>query len=140
MTQQDKNKFPESRLHPRVIFDAKISSIKVSEKMRDSVNLIKEEFSGQAIDISLGGIGIYSEYYLPTGLLLELKIDGSVLGIQRQLEIKAEVRYCNFITQRKYRCGLKFVDLSKEDKAILAEFVKNAEKRKCPRIKLYPDE
>ena len=140
MIQKDKNKFPESRLHPRVIVNAKISSIKVSEKMRDTVNLVKEEFFGQAIDISIGGIGIYIEYYLPTGVHLDLQVEGSPLGAQRPLNIKGEVRYCNFIAQHKYRCGLKFIEISKEDRDVIAEFVKNAERRKFPRVKLYPDE
>lgn len=138
--EKDKKKFPNSRLHPRVIVNAKISSVKISDKMKDAVSLVKDEFSGQAIDISVDGIGIFLEYYLPTGVHLDLAVEGQAFGVDRSLKMKGEVRYCNFIAQRKYRCGMKFIEMSKEDREIIAEFVKNAERRRAPRIKLYPDE
>jgi len=138
--EKDKKKFPNSRLHPRVIVNAKISSIKISEKMRDAVALVKDEFVGQAVDISVDGIGIFLEYYLPTGVHLDLDVEGKVFGVDRALKMKAEVRYCNFIAQKKYRCGMKFIEISKEDKEVISEFVKNAERRRAPRVKLYPDE
>ena len=80
-------------------------------------------FECDLVSISILGVSIYSKYYLPEGLHIELDIDGKPFDLERSMKIKGEIRYCKQVEVSKYKCGIKFIKILNEDKEKIAEFI-----------------
>lgn len=93
-------------------------------------------FEAEIFDISEGGVGIITSYFLPRGIILNLKICGKCFGLERDIGAIGEVRYSISNKQFGYKCGIKFIDMPVADKEIIANFIASVEKRKFPRAKL----
>jgi len=88
-----------------------------------------------AFDISAGGMGIISKYFLPCGLRIKLAFSGNKLGLDKFfIRTKGEIRYCNYIRHSNYKCGIKFIDSPLLYSKKFNEFKANYEKRKESRI------
>ncbi|MCM8789405.1 MAG: PilZ domain-containing protein [Candidatus Omnitrophica bacterium] len=126
----------ESRKAPRINIEIKIIS-KISEEYKQKFSLISgESFEVKAFDISILGIGIISKYFLPQGLILELEIPGEPFGLSGAMYIKGEIRYCIYIKGLGYKCGIKFLEITKEHTRAIGQFISTYERRKEPRLKL----
>jgi len=65
----------------------------------------------KAFDISIGGMGIISKYFLPSGLRIKLAFSGDKLGLDKFfIRTRGEIRYCNYLKHSNYKCGIKFID------------------------------
>lgn len=129
----------ETRRAPRININLKIKS-KIPEKYRQKFALTTgASFEVDAVDISMLGIGIFSKYFLPKGLILELEINGEPFELKEEMILTAEVRHCAFIKGQGYRCGVQFLDLSEKYKKVIAEFIATYERRREPRFKLTED-
>lgn len=95
-----------------------------------------DTFEVEVVDISVSGIGIFSKYFLPKGLVLDIEIDGKIFGGSEIMKMKGELRYCRSVKLSKYRCGIKFVDPPQEYVKLLADFISKNERRQEPRIKI----
>lgn len=126
----------ETRITGRVGINLKIAS-SLDAEAGQKFSLAKGNiFEVEGIDISLGGLGVNSNYFLPKGLRIILEIKGELFGLKAPLKIKGEVCYCKFIKGSQYRCGIKFVDLPQEYKDKISNFVATFERRSEPRLKL----
>ena len=126
----------ETRRAPRINLNLIIRS-KIPPEYKQKFALISGmNFEVEAVDISVLGVGMFSKYFLPVGLILELEITGKPFGLTDNMTVKVQVRHCRFIKGRGYRCGVQFLDLPKEYKKALEEFVSVYERRKAPRLKL----
>ena len=126
----------QTRLGPRINVTLKIVT-KIDESLKQHVHLTKgNRFDVSSYDISAIGIGIYVKYFLPKGLILDLEMDGAPFGLEEKMKIKGEVRHCEYVTVRKYHCGIKFLNLPKNYKKVIDHFVSTHTRRKNPRIKL----
>ncbi len=114
----------ETRLSSRLHIELKVISHQFDESYEQQFNLAPgTPFEAHVFDISERGAGVLSKYFLPKGLKLGLSIEGKPFELNRNINIKAEVRYCHFIKDCVNKCGIKFLDISEEDKKLIAKFI-----------------
>ncbi len=63
------------------------------------------------INISLQGLGLFSDTRLEKDARLLLEMDGRPLGLPHTFTFSGEVRYCIAFEEVLYRCGIRFVNL-----------------------------
>ena len=126
----------ETRAAPRIPVDLTIVSL-IDRRHEQRISLSEgDRFRVRAVDISIGGIGIVSKYFLPTGLRIILAFPGKRLGLTKTIKTTGEIRYCKFIGHSSYRCGIKFIGIPLLYKNEIAKFVAKYEKRENPRVVL----
>jgi len=126
----------ETRLARRLNISLKVT-LRVEEDLKQKFALADGNcFEADVLDISKTGLGIFSKYFIPKGLIVILEIPGDIFKLKEKITLKAEVRYCKFIKSSQYRCGIKFLDISDKYKDTIADFIAAHEKRKEPRLKL----
>lgn len=126
----------ETRQGPRVSLGIKVIS-KIDKKSKEEILLTSgDRFEGNAYDINIHGIGIFTKYFLPQGLILKLEILGMPFGLNAPIKVRGEVRHCNYVAKAKYKCGIKFLDLPAKQEEAIAKFISTFERRKKPRIDL----
>ncbi|MFH1355341.1 MAG: PilZ domain-containing protein, partial [Candidatus Omnitrophota bacterium] len=119
----------ETRKAPRIGINLTINS-KIPSEYKQKFALINGmNFDAQVVDISSLGMGMFSKYFLPKGLILELSMDGKYFGVSEDIVVRAEVRHCAFIKGRGYRSGMQFLNLSDNDKKVVLDFIANYERR-----------
>jgi len=110
---------------------------KIDKKINPSFSLVEKSVCrDKAFNISAGGMGIIAKHYLPIGLRIKLVFSAKILGLNKIIGLKAEVRYCKFIKRSHYKCGIKFIDVPAAYSSKLMDFIAIFEKRKEPRIAL----
>lgn len=71
-------------------------------------------------DLSLGGLKILSEKFIPKDKLLKINID----LIDRVVNTKARVAWCNHTpASERYTAGLDFVEIGKQDQGAISQFL-----------------
>jgi c-di-GMP-binding flagellar brake protein YcgR len=93
--------------------------------------LVKDkEVDALALDLSEGGMAILTSYELAISTLVTLKFiifKDLVLNMKRlseSVEATGEVRYSVFTKEKAYRIGIRFTDISSEDRNLIATFAK----------------
>jgi c-di-GMP-binding flagellar brake protein YcgR len=113
----------DTRACPRVTIALKVVS-RIEEGKEQSIKLATgNRFEAASYDISTVGIGIVTRDLLPKGLVMQLEIEGAPFGLKGPIAVKGEVRYCNYVKSRKYKCGVKFLSMSEKHKKAIAKFV-----------------
>ena len=114
----------ETRRFPRVAVHLKLS-VTLDEKAEQSIALNSGKyFEATGTDISEGGLGlVVKKYYLPKGTKIELIIDGSPLELKKEMKLSAEVKYCRNYEAYKYKCGVKFTEISEEYIVAIRKFI-----------------
>ena len=126
----------ETRIAPRIPVDLTVVS-QIDRRFKQDFSLAEgDRFRVLALDVSVGGIGILSKYFLPTGLRIILAFPGKTFGFGNIIKTNGEIRYCKFIKQSGYRCGIKFIELPILYRKEIAKFVAKHEKREEPRVVL----
>jgi len=124
----------KSRTGPRLQAILKVVS-KIDKNSKQKFILLNgDSFEANTYDISASGMGVYTKYFFPKGLILELEIKGEPLGMKEHIRAKGEVRHCEFIKTHYYRCGLRFTDIQEKDKNAIAEFIAANDRRKDSRL------
>lgn len=126
----------ETRKAPRINIDLKVIS-RIDEDAQQKFGLVCGEiFEVNVVDITESGVGILSKFFLPKGLIVKLEIEGAVFNLKEIMKIKGEIRYCNYIKDLGYRCGVKFLNVPDIYREAISRFISSYERRKAPRIKL----
>lgn len=99
----------ERRLFVRIIFMRHIKCYETLENLQAQTILLSKPIEFSITDISVGGIGIISDYEIKAGniLLFDLILD------DKSYDIKCEVVYC-FKSDNIFRGGLKIVNKDKD--------------------------
>ena len=130
----------DTRRGPRVEVSLRVIST-IDESMKDSVSLANgNRFEARAYDISAGGLGLLTKYFLPNGLLLEIEIEGAPFGLKERIKVRGEVSHCKNIQVHKYKCGIRFVGMVDEHIKVIEQFVSNHERRRKLRVNLSSDD
>ncbi|MFA5500562.1 MAG: PilZ domain-containing protein [Candidatus Omnitrophota bacterium] len=131
----------ETRLKHR--YDIKFTlDCRIEESNQQQIKLTcGDHFEGVATDISEGGLGFFSKYFLPKGLVMKLTIDAKVFGFKKDMVIEGEITHCKNLYGKiedglKYKCGLKFRSIAEEDRQEIGRFISEHEQRKTPRLGL----
>ena len=94
------------------------------------------DFAAVAVDIGEGGMGVDVMQEIPVGTQLRLKfeienpVSVSPQNRRRRFELDGESRYCEVTPKQTYRVGCLFKSISVEDRAFIAEYVKDQALRK----------
>jgi len=101
-----------------------------------------DQFEGIAYDISEGGVGFFIKYYLPKGLIIKMEIGGKPFGLEKDMKTECEVCYCislykDITASMRYKCGVKFINISEADRKRIARFISTHENRKTPRFRFF---
>lgn len=118
----------ETRRTTRFKIDTKISCIVDEEVLRKFRLICGGSFVADAFDISESGIGLLSKYLLPETLILRLKMDGALFGLKETIEIKGEVRYCKYIKDLGYKCGVRFLNIPDTYREAIVHFISRKDK------------
>lgn len=128
----------ETRGAPRVDINLKIAS-HIDDQGGQKFTISQgDTFDVDVVDISVSGIGVFSKYFLPKGLIIELSIDAKPFGSSGIMKIKGELRYCRSVKISKYRCGIKFINPAAEYVKLIGDFIAKNERRQEARLKLTP--
>ena len=126
-----------SRLVPRM--KVALRTVTTIDKDLDQKLILANgnSFQADAFDIGPLGIGIRIKYFLPKGLIVELKIKGTPFGLRKPMKLQGIVRYCKnvYIQHNLYKCGIKFITMPKEYKKAILQFCSTYEKRKKIRLR-----
>ena len=124
----------KSRLAPRVKTKLKVTS-RISDEFKDNFGFThSDSFDVDVIDISTLGMGIYVDHFLPKGLIVSLDIKGKLLGLKKDISIKAEIRYCAYLKPFVYKCGIRFIDIPSTQIKSINKFIKKYDKREHQRL------
>ena len=102
-----------------------------SSSLKGRFNILIESAEAKALDISVSGVGLLSELFLPRGAILDLQLRLKNKTIKTRGQIRSAVSVGKGLT----RLGIKFVSLSKTKARIIKGFIRENEKR-LPRLKL----
>jgi c-di-GMP-binding flagellar brake protein YcgR len=119
----------ETRKTPRFPLSLK-TKLKVDPSVKQHFDIARKDVEADILDISLGGIGLMCQYFIPRGVILnlEFKITDAVI------QLKGEVRWAKPAGRGQTRVGIQFMDMSKEQKRALEGFLKEHKKRNHPRL------
>ncbi|MFA5089541.1 MAG: PilZ domain-containing protein [Candidatus Omnitrophota bacterium] len=129
-------KIMDTRSSSRINVNLKIIS-KVPQDPKQKFSLVSGvNFEANAFDISSLGVGVFSKYYLPKDLVLELSMDGPTFGLEEDLKTQGRVTHCSYSRNHGYRCGIEFLGLPEGYIEAINRFISAREKRNAPRMKL----
>ncbi len=79
---------------------------------------------GRARDLSIGGVGLYSQVPRAAGTPLDMTFALTLASGVVQVRVRGEVRHCVFVAaQARYRVGVRFVDLDESARRLIALFI-----------------
>ena len=126
----------ESRQAPR--FQLKLDvKIILDDSTKKYFDILKNNIIVEMLDISILGAGLLSKHFFPVGALLKLNFDLLFGQYNDQIEpinVSGEVRSAVSGGRGFTRIGVKFLDLTKEQKDAISRFIDEHERRKAPRL------
>ena len=108
----------ENRLHPRFNVDLPIEYYRIDSSLNHT---------GRGLNISEGGLLIYFPEEMDVSQYLRLKLFLSLGSELNTIEVLAEVVWMEMHPgkQGDYRCGVNFIDISREDRTKLRNFIRS---------------
>lgn len=123
----------ETRGAVRIKLDAD-ATLEVNGATKEQIRLLQEEQKAVIADVSISGLGVISPVFFPKGVTLRIQMDGATFNMDKPINVRGEVRYCKPGGERKYKLGIKFIEI--EDKVLnkIKEYVAKNERREEPRV------
>lgn len=90
----------------------------------------EKEIDAMALDLSEGGLAVLTKYNIDVSSRVKIKFvllnDYALRKDMRSKSIivQGEVRYCFLTKEKAFRIGIRFVDITPEDRNFIAGFVK----------------
>ncbi len=107
----------ERRTYPRVSVDLPVEYLQINSSI---------SHTGHAINASEGGLLIYFPEQMEIGQYISLKLFFSLGSELNTIEVLAEVVWMDMYLGKgwgDYRCGVKFINISPEDRTRLKSFI-----------------
>lgn len=108
------------------------AELKVDPAMKEHFGIEKKDINVQVIDISSGGAGLLSKYFIPKGVIVGLSFQISGKMVEAKGEIRSAVSGGTGLT----RLGVKFIEIGKGEIQLIEETLKEYERRKQSRLTL----
>ena len=123
----------ETRGGVRIKLDSS-ATLKANGPLKEQIRPLHEKQKAIVADVSVLGLGVISPVFFPKGAILKIQMDGAAFNIGKPINIRGEVRYCKPERGKKYKLGIKFVEI--EDKVLekIKEYVIKNERREVPRV------
>ena len=115
----------QSRLAVRIKICTNVA-LKIQKTQYQNITLAcGNEFKTLAFDISNLGLGIYTNHLLPKDLMIDMVVDGTSFGLEKEITIRGKITYCKSIlgNKYKYKCGVKFLDPTEKNVKTIAQSV-----------------
>ena len=130
----------ETRKEKRLEVTAKVK-VRVNPSMQDAIHLEKEAIEVQLVDISIHGVGLLSQIFLPVGTLIDLEFPQSALAVAGSPPAQGSVRITGRITHTKPKgnqchMGLDITQMDEATKRFIQTYVSSIERRRAPRAPL----
>lgn len=110
------------------------ATLKVNGTMKEQIHLLQEEQKAVIADVSALGLGVVSPVFFPKGAILRIQMDGATFNFDKPISIRGEVRYCKPERGKKYRLGIKFIEIDNKALDKIKEYVIKNERREVPRV------
>jgi len=130
--------------------------IQVNKKFQAAMPALQDRIlKAEIYDISVNGIGMLSDYYFPSGIILNIILGKKHFGWKKDLRLKGILRYSKSvlffdhekspnknnqarkqIKRSAYHCGVKFLDITPGQKKLIKDFIAESERRKRARLKI----
>ena len=94
------------------------------------------EYAAVAMDVSEGGLGVDVGQAIPVGTQAHLKfkmvneVSATEHNRQHMFSLDGESRYCRPMSEKSYRVGIVFKNISAEESSFIATYVKDQALRK----------
>lgn len=104
--------------------------IRIGGTIDKKASLGEEEIEVSALDISEGGIGLISAQTVPKGKIVEISMDFTTLSLEgevvfhKPVSAEGEVRSVIPWEKDRFRLGIMFTKIDRENRIIIKEFVK----------------
>jgi hypothetical protein len=121
---------PERRKHRRAE-EVFIVTYRLWTPFEVDVKIGTKEYAAVAMDISEGGVGIDVGQQIPIGTQVRIKFKivneaaATEQNKRRAFELDGECRYCELMHLKGYRVGIVFKNMSPDESAYIAAFVKD---------------
>ncbi len=126
----------------RIFFESPVV-LRINRIHRKSIRLAEKDVHGRILNLSEGGCGVESQFFIPKGTRVNLFIDRAALSPKdsKQVEkgvtrIVGQVMNCAGKGLGKYRLGLEFVRMASKDRHLVSQMVQIVERGKHPRLEL----
>jgi c-di-GMP-binding flagellar brake protein YcgR len=106
------------------------AKIRVNEVSAKQLTLRKDVIDVQVIDLSVLGIGMVSQSFIPKGMIIDIEL----LVNSNMLNLKGEVRSAISAGKGLTRLGVQFIELKDKDSQVLKDFIHTYERRAEPRL------
>ena len=129
----------EKRLFKRIA-DSFFVTYKVKAPFEVHIQYRDKDCEAIAEDLEEGGMGLLTNFDIPVGTLIHLKFrlfNATALlesEKSRLFMLDGEVRYKVFTQDNAYRLGVRFMDISSQDKAFIARYVNDQPLGGAPEI------
>ena len=133
----DEKRGQERRQHKRVddIFT-------VTYRLRSTIDVTiqtpEQEYTGVAVDICEGGVGVEVAQKIPTGTPLRLRftivntLAASESARQRTFDLEGQSRHCQPTEKNRYRAGILFNNITAEESRFISDYVRVQLLKKTP--------
>ena len=134
-----------SRKSFRVLFESQ-AVFRLHRQTRKEIQFRQKTVKGRLLDISIGGCAIESSAYLPKDAKWNIFLDRKQFMVESSespkktnySRIVGVVRVSRQLSNKKYRLGIQFEKISKEDRVLIDKFVEYHDRRGDRRISLPP--
>ena len=129
MSAQSNSDFRDRRRFKRIA-DSFFVTYKVKSPSTVRIRLGDKECDALAQDIGEAGVGLLTNYEIPSDALLNLKFTifndayTTEKDRSRKFELEGEVRYKVYTDDKSYRLGICFVTISAMDRDFIANYVR----------------
>lgn len=123
----------ETRQAPRVKLNTKIS-LSLDNQTKEHFDILDKNIEAEALDISTLGVGLTAKHFFPQGSVLRLSFTLSIGPDKEQkssINARGEVRSAVAAGKGIIRLGVRFQDLTEEQKDIIKKFVSENEGAKA---------
>ncbi|BEP29838.1 PilZ domain-containing protein [Helicovermis profundi] len=118
------NKYIKDELRVRKRYEYKRNILSYECEKKDDILIKKQPCLISVSDISYGGLGIYCNKKLKRDMMLGIKVNNE--SVSRNFNLK--VKWCKFneLTDNssKFKVGLKFEDLTRDDIIFINEIIR----------------
>ena len=130
----------ETRKEKRLQVTAKVR-IRINPAMQETVHLEKETLEVQLIDISIHGVGLLSQTFLPVGAVVDLEFPRASLSAEGPSPSGGSVKITGRIAYAKPKgnqchLGLDITQIDQATRRFIQEYVSSTERRRSPRAPL----
>ena len=130
----------DTRSHKRQPMEAAVT-FAIHESMSSSVkiNIPMTQIKAGLYDISANGCGLDSPYLIPPDTLIKIDINAAPFAQELKVEhsqtiaVTGTVRSCIMKAVGRYRLGVQFVEIGKEDQEFIGKYIQLKDHRQSPR-------